>query len=180
MNDQTENGRVVAVKAGQPIRAIVPGTLDEAWRVARYLHAGGFAPKSMNSPHAVMAAILAGLEVGFTPAQSLQAFYVVNGRPMIYGDALVAVVRRSGKMTQHQASGSRAWTTTLTCVVETQREGEPRADPVVLWAHAKRANLASKEGLEAYPKRMLTMSKARNYLLKDTLRRHPARGRSYQ
>jgi hypothetical protein len=97
----------------------------------------------------------------------LQAFYVVNGRPMIYGDALVAVVRRSGKCRyiKHWFEGEDDH---FTCVVETQREGEP--EPTVgrfSVADAKRANLWGKDTWKAYPKRML-LSKARGYLLKDT------------
>ena len=87
----------VPVLAGKEIRAIIPDSLDEAFRLAQAFVQGGIAPRGMQRPEQVMIAILAGLEVGLRPLQAVQAIYIVNGRPQLFGDALVAVVRSSGR-----------------------------------------------------------------------------------
>ena len=43
-----------------------------------------------------MIAILKGLEVGLTPLMALQRIAVVEGRPTIWGDGAMALVRASG------------------------------------------------------------------------------------
>jgi hypothetical protein len=63
MNDTSK----VPVVAGNAIRAIVPASLDEAYRLAQAFVAGGIAPRGMQRPEQIMVAIMAGLEVGLTP-----------------------------------------------------------------------------------------------------------------
>ena len=43
-----------------------------------------------------MIGIMQGLEVGASPAQALSNIMVVNGRPSIWGDLAIGIVRRSG------------------------------------------------------------------------------------
>jgi hypothetical protein len=43
-----------------------------------------------------MVAIMAGAELGLAPFQSLQSFAVINGRPTLWGDGLVAMARSRG------------------------------------------------------------------------------------
>ena len=56
-----------------------------------------------------MVAIMAGAELGFAPFQSLQSFAVVNGRPTLWGDGLVAVVRRNGCTIREWHDGETAY-----------------------------------------------------------------------
>jgi hypothetical protein len=156
----------VPVLTGGAIKSFVPQSLDEAWRLARAFHAGGIAPRSFKGPEGVLVAIIAGAAVGMDPIAAMSGIYIVGGRPQLFGDALLAVVRRSGKMT-----GFREWMEgqgeTLTAWCEVEREGSEKLKRHFTWAMAKRAGLAGKEGpWTQYPARMLTM-RARNFALRD-------------
>lgn len=54
------------------------------------------APQGINTPEKCFVAIMAGAELGLPPFQALQSFAIINSRPTMYGDALVAVVRTNG------------------------------------------------------------------------------------
>lgn len=157
----------VPVLAGTPLRAIVPDSLDSAFRLATAFVAGGITPRGMQRPEQVMIAILAGMEVGLTPLQAVQGIYIVNGRPTLFGDSLVAVVRGSGRCAwiKEWIEGSGD---TVVAFCETLRVGEP--EPVrrsFTWAQAKKAGLTTKDGpWSSFPARMLAI-KARNFCLRD-------------
>jgi hypothetical protein len=165
--DNGDKPAKVPVLAGNQIRAIIPDSLDAAWRLAQSFVAGGITPRGMQRPEQVMVAILAGLEVGLRPLQAVQSIYIVNGRPQLFGDALVAVIRASGKCeyVKEWIEGSGE---SLTAWCETKRRDE--AEPIkgsFSWAMAKRAGLAGKEGpWSQYPARMLK-TRARNFVLRD-------------
>lgn len=67
------------------------------YRFAQAVAASGWAPKGMEKPEAIVVAIQYGLEVGLTPMSALQNIAVINGRPSMYGDAQLALIRASGK-----------------------------------------------------------------------------------
>lgn len=71
--------------------------LDEVFRYAQFVHRAGMAPKSLNSPEKIVIAIQTGAEVGLTPQFSLKNIAVIHNAPCMWGDALVALVRSSGK-----------------------------------------------------------------------------------
>lgn len=89
---------------GGNVGAIIPQSVEEIWRVSNMVIAGGFAPASLTggkqgneATSAVATAIMAGAELGLAPMASLRSFTVISGRPALYGDGLINVVRRSGK-----------------------------------------------------------------------------------
>ena len=86
-----------ALHTGGKVAAIVPTTFNEAVQIAGAIVRAGMAPKGYegNTEKATVA-ILAGLEVGFTPFAALQSIAVINGTPSVFGDGLVALVRASG------------------------------------------------------------------------------------
>lgn len=102
MNTPNKPGNVVALpvpamESGGKVAAIVPRTFTEAAQIAGAIVKAGMAPKGYeNNPEKATVAILAGLEVGFTPFAALQSIAVINGTPTIFGDGLVALVRASG------------------------------------------------------------------------------------
>ncbi|HEX5244371.1 MAG TPA: hypothetical protein VFW23_13995, partial [Tepidisphaeraceae bacterium] len=77
-------------------RGIVVNTIDELWRLSQAFAKSGLAPKGISSPEAIFTAVQLGLELGLSPMSALQSIAVVNGRPSIYGDAALALVRGSG------------------------------------------------------------------------------------
>ncbi len=153
------------VMAGGPVAALVPQSLEEAFRVAGAIAASGLAPRGLDKQEQIMVAIMAGAELGLAPFQALQSFAVVNGRPTLYGDGLMAVARAQGVAVKEWMEGEGdqavAW-----CTVTRPDTGEEitRAFSV---ADAKKAALWGKQGpWQSFPKRMLGM-RARAWALRD-------------
>lgn len=160
MNDQPKLPGVVGAR---PL-AIVPTSFDEIWRMGNMLSQTQMVPEAFRGkPNDCTAAIMAGLELGLSPMAALQSIAVVNGRPALWGDGLMAVVRASGLLEwiKEEDDGNRA-----TCTVK--RRGEP--DPVVRTFSQTQAALAGLSGKgvwKQYPERMRTM-RARSWALRDT------------
>jgi len=125
------------------------------------------APKGLDTAEKAMVAIMHGLEVGMTPMAALQSIAVVNGRPTIWGDGAIGLVRGSGKCEwikeQIDGEGDK-----MVAVCKVKRKGEE--DPVIgrfSVDDAKKASLWGKSGpWQQYPKRMLAM-RARAFALRD-------------
>lgn len=149
------------IMAGGSVAALVPQSLDEAFRVSQAIAASGLAPRGLEKPEQIMVAIMAGAELGFAPFQSLQSFAVVNGRPTLWGDGLVAVVRRNG-------CTIREWHEDDTAYCEVKR---PDTGETILrsfsQADAAKAGLSGKTGpWQQYPQRMRAM-RARAWAVRD-------------
>lgn len=100
-----EVARIPALTGGSQVVAIVPTTFEETFRVARAVVASGLAPSALigkltgdDAASAVAVAIMSGAELGLKPMVSLRSFTVINGKPALYGDGLINVVRQSGKV----------------------------------------------------------------------------------
>jgi hypothetical protein len=155
------------VTAGGPLEALVPDSLDSAYRLAKALAAAGdmVAPAFRGNPEATLAAILRGMEVGLAPMQALSSIAVINGRPVIWGDALPALVQRRGHHVDVEYEGSGD---TLVAVATLTR-GDTGRQIVRRFgiADAKRAGLLGKPGpWQQYPQRMLA-HRARSWALRD-------------
>jgi RecT family len=153
--------------AGHRPAAIVPQTMDEAYRLANAVCMAGMAPRGLDTPEKACVAIMHGLEIGLTPMAALQRIAVVNGRPTIWGDGAIGLVRGSGlcEFVRETIEGEGD---KRVAVCTTKRKGE--VDPVSRTFSvddAKRAGLWGKQGpWQQYPERMLTM-RARAFCLRD-------------
>jgi hypothetical protein len=118
-----------------------------------------------------------GAEVGLPPMASLQNIAVINGRPSLWGDAQLAVVRGTGELEEfdewtevngkRQARPPKVATDDTTAVCRVKLKGYPPREGSFSVADAKTANLWSKEGpWKQYPFRMLQM-RARAFVLRD-------------
>jgi hypothetical protein len=141
--------------------------MDEAYRLAKAVCMAGMAPKGLETPEKAMVAILHGLEIGLTPMAALQRIAVVNGRPTIWGDGAIGLVRGSGACDWiRETIAGESDAMTATC--QAKRKGEP--EPIVgtfSVADAKKAGLWGKGGpWQQFPKRMLQM-RARAFALRD-------------
>jgi hypothetical protein len=143
-------------------------SIDEAFRFARAVVASGWAPKGMEKPESVMIAIQFGMEIGLTPMAALQNMAIINGRPSIYGDAALALVRSSGLLVAYKESEvGEAGKDTHGVTVTVQRKGNDPASETFTIADAKQAKLWGKAGpWTEYPRRMLKF-RARGFLLRD-------------
>ena len=123
-----------ALHTGGKVAAIVPTSFNEAVQIAGAIVRAGMAPRGYDSTEKATVAILAGLEVGFTPFAALQSIAVINGTPAVFGDGLVALVRASGLLEDMQEG------------LDVNEKGEPQA----AWCKVKRKGEAS------WKERMLT------------------------
>lgn len=109
--------------------------------------------------------ITLGLSIGLMPMQAIQQIANVKGRYTIWGDAALALVRKSGQciFIKHDYHGEGD---DLTCTVTTQRKGEPYeiSDSFSI-GQAKKAGIHRNTWLQ-YPERML-LNRARSYLLRN-------------
>ena len=110
-------------------------SIDEAFRFARAVVASGWAPKGMEKPESVMIAIQFGMEIGLTPMAALQNMAVINGRPAIYGDAALALVRSSGQLVSYKEQEvGEPGKDTHGFTVTVQRKGfDPASDLIAMY-----------------------------------------------
>jgi hypothetical protein len=151
--------------------------LDSLWRFSTAVSKSGLAPKGIQTPEAITVAIQMGLEVGLTPMSALQNIAVINGRPSIWGDAQLAIVRSTGKLELfeewYEQGGKRlqrnpsTYTDDTTAVCRSKREGYAPSETSFSVADSKLAKLWGKEGpWSQYPARMLKF-RARSFNLRD-------------
>lgn len=143
-------------------------SIDEAFRFARAVVASGFAPKGMEKPESVMIAIQLGMELGLTPMAALQNTAVINGRPAIYGDAALALIRASGLLDSYvEEEIGEPGKDTHGYKVTVTRKGSSASSETFTVADAKQAKLWGKPGpWSDYPRRMLKF-RARGFILRD-------------
>lgn len=137
-----------------------PSNMEEAYRLATAIVKSGLAPRSFQTPEAVLIAIQLGGELGLKPMQALQTIMVVNGRPALWGNGLQGLVQGSGLL-----EDSKEWFEgegeDYVAICEVIRKGmkSPKRGTFSI-ADARRAGLMSKDLYNKYPADML-MSKAR-------------------
>lgn len=155
------------MKPGSAIGALVPQSLDDAFRLSKALAmAGDMVPKHFQQkPEMIMAAIVRGMEIGLAPMQALSNIAVINGRSSVWGDALPAMMQRHGHRIDVVVDGEgdkMVATATLT-------RGDTGQVVVRTFSvdDAKKAQLWGKTGpWQTYPKRMLQM-RARSWAVRD-------------
>lgn len=151
--------------------------LEGLWRFSQYVAKSGLAPKGIQTPEAIFTAIQMGLEVGLTPMAALQNIAVINGRPSIWGDAQLGIVRGTHQLEAFdewfEAGGKRlprnpaTYTDDTTAICRVKRKGYEVTECGFSVADAKTANLWGKEGpWRQYPFRMLKF-RARSFALRD-------------
>lgn len=144
-------------------------TMDELWRFSKAVVVSGLAPKGMDKVESAFIAIEMGMELGLPPMTSIQNIASVNGRPAIWGDAQLALVRKSGllkSMTVEEVGtfpkDDYGWTITVERVGDQTTYSE-----TYTVADAKIAGLWGKSGpWTTSPKRMLKY-RARSFVLRD-------------
>lgn len=147
--------------------ALVPRNFEGVYRLSQIMAASGMMPKGMEKVESVFVAVQYGLEVGLSPISAVQNIAVVNGRPTIWGDAMLGLVRGSGLLTSISETTTGEGDATAAVCTVTRRDDPGETVGRFSVADAKRAGLWGKAGpWTQYPRRMLQM-RARGYALRD-------------
>ena len=164
MNAVTTQAPRPQIMAGGQVSALVPQSLDEAFRVASAMAASGMTPKGVDKPEQVLVAIMAGAELGFAPFQAMQSFAVINGKPNIWGDALPALLWSRGFKIKEWFDNDDEPTKAFCRITRPDGDEIERSFSV---GDAKKAGLLGKQGpWQQYQKRMLQM-RARAFAARD-------------
>jgi hypothetical protein len=159
-----------------PYRGVRVNNMEDGLRLSKLITASGLLPSSyLNAPDPVAACFVAlqlGAEVGLSPMASVQNIAIINGRPGLFGPAMLAVVEASGKLVQiEEFIEGEGDARKAVCIVQRVGRKARRAEFSV--GDAKRAGLWDKRGKngtagpwQQYPERML-QARARSFLLRD-------------
>lgn len=147
--------------------SLAPSNMSEAMQLAEMLAGSTLVPKDyQRNPSNIMVAIIWGSEIGLAPLQALQNVSVINGRPSIWGDAALALVRgHPACVSVREGVDGEGDARTGWC--EVTRRGEEPQRRTFSVDDAKKAGLWGKQGpWQQYPARMLQL-RARGFALRD-------------
>lgn len=144
---------------------LVPRTLEEAMQFSKLISQSELVPKDYrDKPANCLVAMQWGMELGLHPLQAIQNIAVINGRPSLWGDAMLALVRSSPLCEYVHES----YLADGTAEIRTKRRGDPKEHVGTFSDEdAKIAGLLGKDGSwKTTPKRMKRM-RARAFMLRD-------------
>ena len=152
--------KVVPLRAGGRVTAIIPQSVEEVFRIAKAIGASGLAPTGMKTVEQITVAIMHGAEIGLPPMQAIQRIAVVNGRPTIWGDAVPALLWSRGFKIEESDDG-----TVATCTI-TRPDGTT-ITRTFSDADAKAAGLLDKPGPWKQYRRRMRQMRARGFASRD-------------
>ena len=149
-------------------------TYQEAMEFSSLIAKSQFAPGPLRGrPEDCFLAMQFGGEIGLKPLQSLQNVSVINGKPSIWGDAALALVKCASDFEAIHEFFEEDSRGTLTAFCTVKRKSEEAQTRSFSVDDAKQAGLWGKHGANGYPtpwvtypKRMLQM-RARSFALRD-------------
>ncbi len=145
---------------------VAPQRLDQAIALATVMSKSSLVPKEFQgNPANVVIALQLAAEIGLTPMQGLNNIAVINGRPTLWGDAMLALVLRS-PVCEYVSEPPVGNDLVATCMAKRKDSPEP-VTRTFSKDDAVRAGLWDKQGpWKQYPRRMLQM-RARAFALRD-------------
>lgn len=153
-----------------PMR-LVPSNITEAKQFAEEYSKSILVPKEyQGKPANCLVAMMWGFELGLGPLTALKSISVINGRPAVWGDALLGICMQHPQyLSITETSEGDGENYTAICNVERLRKDGETATTEVKFsvADAKRAGLLGKGGpWSQYPQRMMRY-RARGFALRD-------------
>lgn len=143
--------------------SLSPRNLEEALRFADMLSKSSIVPKDFSgNPGNILVAIQWGMELGLQPMQAMQNIAVVNGRPALWGDAVIALVRNSPLCEYIYETDDGE---TASCRVK--RRGEDEQIRTFSNADAAAAGLLNKAGPWTQYKKRMRQMRARAFAMRD-------------
>jgi hypothetical protein len=105
-----------------------------------------------STPEQALLLMVTGRDLGLSYAQSLRAFSIIQGKPVLTAQGMVAICLRAKDVCERfdviEATNERA-------TVEVQRRGSPPRRITFTIEDARRARLDGKDNWKTYPSRML-------------------------
>ena len=150
------------------LTVLEPTNLTEAMDFAKVIAQSPMVPDAYrNQPANVLVAVQWGYELGLAPMQALQNISVINGKPSIWGDSMLALVKAhpAFRGIKEYMDGEVA-----VCIVKRALpNGEiEETKKTFSMSEAKHAKLTGKAGAwQNYPNRMLQL-RARGFALRDS------------
>lgn len=144
--------------------SLQPKDMGEAMKIAAMIANSQLAPKDFRGKtEDTLVAMMMGQELGLNPMQAIQNIAVINGRPSVWGDALLALVQNHPAFKSIEETFDDS-TMTAKCIV-TRKGGKPHVS-TFSQADATTAGLWGRNTWAQYPKRMLAM-RARGFALRN-------------
>jgi hypothetical protein len=119
--------------------------------LAATLIKSGLLPASVKTPEAAVVIIMTGRELGLLPLQALRSISVVEGKPTLSADLLLALAYKSGHCTGYEILEL----TDEKCVVQIARNGIVKPPYSYTIEEARKAGLASRPNWQRHTKAML-------------------------
>jgi len=140
--------------------------MDQMLDICTKISNSEFAPKEKRGkPMECMLAMQYAAEVGLTPMYGLQNIAIINGKPTLWGDALLALAKNHKDFIScEEIIEGTGDAMVATCHIE--RKGDAPTISKFSVSDAKTANLWSKAVWKLYPRRMLQM-RARGFAVRD-------------
>ncbi|MEB2499558.1 hypothetical protein [Burkholderia cenocepacia] len=157
----------VVLSNNQPIVDFSPRTFGELMEFATLLANSNLVPKDyIGKKENIVVAVQWGNEIGLKPMQALQNIAVINGRPALWGDSMLAIVLASplckDVVEYFEGEGMQR---TAVCIAK--RNGREDKTQRFSFDDARTAGLLDKQGpWKQYPPRMLQL-RARGFALRD-------------
>lgn len=144
--------------------AIIPKSIDEVTSLAEVLAKSTLLPDALkNKVPDVVVSILAGQELGLSPMAAIRGVHVVQGKPVLSADTMVALVLASGLAEYFSCVEE----TETRVTYETKRKGSPHVARGTWTAEdTKRAGLNTKDNWRLHTRAMMK-ARAKAALARD-------------
>lgn len=159
----------IAVQGQSKLLCYVPQTYDELEKFSEKIANSSLCPKDFKSkPGDVFIVIQMGAEVGLSPMASMQNIAVINGRPCIWGDAMLGIIKAArGFISCREWMEGSFKTENAVAYCAIMRAGQPEEEVRSFsYEQAKKAQLIGQNVWAKYPERMLQM-RARGFACRD-------------
>lgn len=141
--------------------AIEPTNMGELVQLATSAGKTGFF--GAKTPEQALLVMMSGRDLGLSYAQSLRAFHVIENKPSLSADGMVAVALVRRDVCEYFKTIE---VTNDHATVETKRAGQEAQRYTFTMADAQRAGVGGKPNWQRYPSRML-LARARSALARD-------------
>jgi hypothetical protein len=131
--------------------AFEPSDVESAFHLADLLVRSKLLPRSLSTPEAAFTVIMAGRELGLTAMQSLRSLHVIEGKPVMSADLMMALCLRSPVCERFRLVES----TDTKATFEAKRIGQEPVRMSFTIEQAKAAKLVDKDNWKKYPAALL-------------------------